>query len=68
MWCPDIAAIITSLVLFGSIKDFGWKPGKTKYLILAYFIPIFYCLIVYGIFWLSGLGAFTGELPSNVFF
>lgn len=66
MWCPGISAIITSLIFFRSIKEFGWRPGKVKYLIAAYLIPIFYSVIAYGIFWITGLGTFTGILPSNI--
>lgn len=64
MWCPAAAAIITSLIFYGSIRDFGWKTGKVKYLVLGYIIPVFYCIIAYGIFWLTGLGTFNGPIPD----
>jgi membrane protease YdiL (CAAX protease family) len=66
MWCPAIAAIITSFIFFKSIKEFGWKPGKIKYLIAAYTIPIMYITIAYGIFWVLDLGVFTGNIPANI--
>ncbi|MGZ7067731.1 MAG: CPBP family glutamic-type intramembrane protease [Methanobacterium sp.] len=66
MWCPAIAAIITSLIFFRSIRGFGWGPGKIKYLILGYIIPIVYAIIAYGLFWILGLGTFTGDLPNNI--
>ena len=30
MWCPTIAAIITSFIFFKSIKEFEWKPWENK--------------------------------------
>ena len=56
MWSPGIAAIITQLVFHRSLRGLGWKPGKLKYLGIAYILPVIYCLVVYGITWISGLG------------
>ena len=58
MWCPAVAAIATRLVTQGNLHGFGWKPGKVKWLALAYVLPIFYALPVYLIAWSSGLGIF----------
>ena len=63
MWSPGIAEIITQLVFEHSLKGMGWKPGKFKYLALAYLLPLGYCLVVYGLTWLTGLGIF----PSTQF-
>lgn len=63
---PAIAAIITSLIFFKNIRDFGWRLGKIKYLIEAYIIPIIYAFIAYGIFWIVGVGTFTWNLPQNL--
>lgn len=64
MYCPAAAAIITSLIFYRSIRDFGWKPGKVKYLALGYVIPIVIATISYGLFWLFVSGSFTGHLPQ----
>jgi uncharacterized protein len=56
MWSPGIAAIITQLVFHRSLRGLGWKLGKFKYLGIAYILPLIYCLVVYGITWISGLG------------
>lgn len=66
MWMPAVSAIITSLIFFRSIRGFGWAPGKIKYLVIAYTLPIITSIIIYGIFWLSGLGTYTGKLPNNL--
>ncbi|GAP21649.1 CPBP family intramembrane glutamic endopeptidase [Leptolinea tardivitalis] len=73
MWTPGLAGIATQLIYEHSIKGLGWKPGPFKYLALAYIIPLIYCLVVYGITWLTGLGQFpcssflknlTGSYPG----
>ena len=58
MWCPAVAAIVTRLITQRNLRGFGWKPGKVKWLALAYVLPIFYALPVYLIAWSSGLGIF----------
>lgn len=56
MWVPGFAGIITQLVYERTLRGMGWKLGKAKYLLIAYFLPVIYCLVVYGITWISGLG------------
>jgi membrane protease YdiL (CAAX protease family) len=63
MWTPGLAGIVTQLIFEHSLKGMGWKPGKFNYLALAYVIPIIYCLIVYGLTWVTGLGS----VPSPEF-
>lgn len=64
MWIPGISAIITALIFFRSIKGFGWRPGNIKYLALGFFLPIAINIITYGLFWLFGLGSYTGNWPN----
>lgn len=56
MWVPGLSGMITQLFFEKSLRGMGWKPGKAKFLLLAYLIPLIYSLVVYGITWLSGLG------------
>lgn len=56
MWCPGLAAILTSLICYKSIKGLGWHWGKTRWQLLSYFLPFGYAGIVYGLIWISGLG------------
>jgi len=58
MWSPGVAAIVTRLGTQGNLRGFGWKPGKVKWLALAYVLPILYALPVYLIAWFGGLGTF----------
>lgn len=56
MWVPGVSGIITQLIYERSLRGMGWKLGKAKYLFLAYLLPLIYCLVVYGITWITGLG------------
>ena len=67
MWTPGAAGIITQLIFEHSLKGMGWKPGKFKYLAMAYIIPVLYCVVVYGFTWISGLGTFpSAEFLTNL--
>jgi len=67
MWVPGVSGIITQLIYERTLRGMGWKLGKAKYLILAYFLPLIYGLVVYGITWISGLGNIPDpEFISNI--
>jgi membrane protease YdiL (CAAX protease family) len=65
MLSPGLAAIITLMIFERSLLPIGWKPGKIQYLILGLVIPIIYCLIEYGLVWLTGRGTYNGQFPPN---
>jgi membrane protease YdiL (CAAX protease family) len=65
MLAPGLAAVITYLVFERSLRPVGWRPGKIKYLLLGPVIPIVYCLIGYGLVWLTGRGSFNGQFPAD---
>lgn len=52
---PALAGFVTSLIYNRNLKGFGWKWDKTKYLLLSYFLPVFYGLLVYGFVWLFNI-------------
>jgi len=56
MWSPGVAGMITQLIFERTLRGMGWKLGKFKYLAAAFLLPLAYCLVVYGITWLTGLG------------
>jgi membrane protease YdiL (CAAX protease family) len=56
MWCPGIAALITTAMYQKNLRGLGWAWGKTRYQLLSYLLPIVYGAVVYGIVWASGLG------------
>jgi membrane protease YdiL (CAAX protease family) len=61
MWCPGVSALITQLIFQRSLRGLGWKPGKFKYLLASYGVPLAYVLVVYAIVWLTGLGNFSPD-------
>jgi membrane protease YdiL (CAAX protease family) len=66
MWCPGVAAIITSLIFERSLRGLGWRLGRPRYLALAYVLPLGYGLAAYGTVWILGLGALsTAALPAG---
>jgi membrane protease YdiL (CAAX protease family) len=65
MLAPGLAAIITYLVFERSLRPMGWKLDKVQYLLLGLAVPIIYCLIGYGLVWLTGGGTYNGQFPAN---
>jgi CAAX protease family protein len=57
MWCPGVSALITRLIYQHNVRGEGWGLGQPRWLALAYVMPIVYATVVYGLVWLSGLGA-----------
>ncbi|MCL4833914.1 MAG: CPBP family intramembrane metalloprotease [Caldilineaceae bacterium] len=56
MWSPGLAAILTQLVATRSLRGLGWGLGSTRWLGVAYILPILYALPIYAFTWISGLG------------
>jgi len=67
MWCPAVATATTCLVFRRNLRGLGWKPGKARYLLLGYALPLVTTAAVYGIVWLTGLGGFPNETTITVF-
>ena len=66
MWTPAVAGIITTLIYQRSLRGIGWGFGKLKYYVIAYFLPIIYAAVAYGVVWLLGLGDVApGRLGEN---
>jgi uncharacterized protein len=55
MWCPGIAAIVTQLIFYRSLRGLGWGWGKTRYQLASGLIPLAYTAVVYAVLWSSGL-------------
>jgi membrane protease YdiL (CAAX protease family) len=66
MWSPGISAIITKLIFDRNLKGLGWKPGRAKWLGLAYVLPILYSAVIYGFTWLIGQGGFTTDVMAEM--
>ncbi len=65
MCTPGISAVITSLIFKDRIGSFGWKPGKARFLLYAYLLPLVVSIIGYGLVWMSEYSAFTPEQVVN---
>jgi len=59
MWIPGISALLTSVIFKENFRDYGWKPGKLKFLGYAYLLPILVSIVAYGLAWISGFTEFT---------
>lgn len=57
MWCPGVAALVTRLIFQHDLRGEGWLPGRSRYALLGYALPIVYASIAYGVVWLTGFGA-----------
>jgi membrane protease YdiL (CAAX protease family) len=56
MWCPALAAFATSLITGRKLREIGWKPGKMKYLLVGWLVPIAYATVAYVAVWITGIG------------
>ena len=66
MWIPAISSIVIKLFYDKSIKGYGWKLGKLKYILRGYILPVIGGLVVYSFVWIAGLGGLTFEnFPGN---
>lgn len=61
MWCPAIAAVLTSLFTKRPWRDFGWRLGKSRYLLAGWAIPLVYLWPAYLLIWATGIGGFPKE-------
>jgi len=65
MFTPGISAVVTSLIFKDKIRNYGWKPGKIRFLTFAYAMPLLISIVAYGLVWLSGYAEFTTEEVIN---
>jgi len=59
MWSPGIAAILTQLLYRKSLREFGWKWGKTKYQLWSYAVPALYAFTIHAFVWMTGLAKYS---------
>ena len=67
MWCPSIAALLTCILHEKNLSAFGWGPGKPRYLLLSYFLPLAYSFIAYFIVWSFRWGGIERSLDLKFF-
>ncbi len=54
MWTPTIAALLTSWIHRDSIRSYGWRLGKARFLGYSYLLPIGAAVVAYGLVWMTG--------------
>jgi membrane protease YdiL (CAAX protease family) len=65
MWTPGISALLTSAICRDRISEYGWKPGKLRFLAYGYCLPLLVSIIGYGIVWLGGYAEFSTTEVAN---
>ena len=63
MWSPACAGLLTSRLFRIPIRRIGWRIGGAKWIAAAFFIPLAYSAVAYGILWASGLAG----VPNHQF-
>ncbi|WP_052273159.1 CPBP family intramembrane glutamic endopeptidase [Flavihumibacter solisilvae] len=61
MWCPAIAALITTRIFERKVSGLGWQWGNPKYQLWSYLVPLLYVLAAYSITWATGVGRFYND-------
>ena len=61
MWTPALSAFITISVTGDRLSSLRWRPGKARYLLESYSLPIAVGAIAYGFVWITGLAGFSVE-------
>ncbi len=61
MWSPGIAAVMTQVLFRGKLRDFGWRLGEARYLLLGYGVPLAYASAIYLLVWITGFGGFRPQ-------
>jgi hypothetical protein len=61
MWTPGISAILTSAIFKDYLGDYGWKPGKVRFLAYAYWLPLIVSTVCYGFGWLAATLSFPQQ-------
>ncbi len=65
MYVPGLSAIMTSLIFKSKIGDFGWRPGRFRFLAYGYLLPFVVSILGYGPVWLSPLADITAKQVIN---
>jgi len=61
MWCPAVAGLLATLLTKRSLREFGWRLGKPRYLLAGWWIPVAYSWPAYVFVWATGLGGFPSQ-------
>lgn len=65
MWTPAFSAFATLAFFREPLSSLGWRPGKFRYLVESYTLPIIVAVVAYGLVWLTGFADPTVEEVVN---
>ncbi len=65
MWMPALAAFATCRIRGKPLAELGFGWPKRKYILVAWLLPLAYCLLAYVPVWLSPWGSFYDEAFVN---
>jgi uncharacterized protein len=66
MWCPALAALASCRFLGRSFRSLAWRWPKGRYVALAYFLPLAYAGVAYGVVWGLRLGGWNSRFTVQV--
>lgn len=66
MWSPALASFATKRIFRERIGDLPWQWPETRYITLAYFLPVGYSVPIYLFVWFTGLGAFNSSIVPKI--
>ncbi len=66
MLAPGLAAVITYLAYERSLRPVGWRLGKIQYLALGLVLPVGYCMLGYGLSWLTSWAKYNGQFSPDI--
>jgi membrane protease YdiL (CAAX protease family) len=53
MWCPALAVVVTCRLLGRDLRSLAWRWPNSRYIAAAYFVPLAYTSVAYGVVWAS---------------
>jgi membrane protease YdiL (CAAX protease family) len=66
MWCPALATFVSCRLLGRNIRSLAWRWPDARYFAAAYFLPLGYASVAYGVVWALHLGGWNSETVSLI--
>ena len=57
MWVPGVIALIFKWIYRNNLPALGWARPSFSQALISYLLPLFACIVIYGIAWSSGLAS-----------
>src|SRR5947209_214292 len=66
MWCPGVAALLTCRETKRDLRCLGWRWPRSRFIAVAYVLPIVYFSLAYGAVYVLRLGTWNEEFFSTI--